>query len=129
MAASTGGTRCLAGGWITDYQGWGLEGSFFVMESATKDFSVASSGAAGTPAIGRPFTDVVSGQPPVRNFTQPAQDFSFGVCQSGISSPICAVDPNTVPTVMDTITYVTSVVTASASATRTLPTGATKSKL
>jgi glucoamylase len=44
-----------------------------------------------------------SGNPPVRNFTQPAGQFSFGVCQSGISSPICSLNPNSVPTVIDTI--------------------------
>ena len=44
-----------------------------------------------------------SGNPPVRNFTQPAGEFSFGVCQSGVSSPICSLNPNSVPTVMDTI--------------------------
>ncbi len=62
----------------------------------------------GTPGPGWVFTVALTGQgagnPPVRNFAQPAQDFSFGVCRSGVSSPICAVDPGTVPTVMDTIT-------------------------
>ena len=33
-----------------------------------------------------------------------AQGFSFGVCTSGASSPICSVDPSTVPKVMDTVT-------------------------
>ncbi len=42
-------------------------------------------------------------QPPDRAFTQPAQGFTFGVCRSDVSSPICALDPNTVPKVMDTI--------------------------
>jgi glucoamylase len=64
--------------------------------------------AFGTPGPGWVFTVALTGQgsgsPPVRNFTQPAQDFSFGVCQTGISSPICSVNPNSVPTVMDTVT-------------------------
>jgi len=64
--------------------------------------------AFGTPGPNWVFTVALtgqgSGQPPVRNFTQPAQPFSFDVCQSGISSPICAVNPNSVPTVTDTIT-------------------------
>jgi glucoamylase len=64
--------------------------------------------AFGTPGPGWVFTVALtgqgSGQPPVRSFTQPAQEFNFGVCQTGISSPICSVDPNSVPTVMDTIT-------------------------
>jgi hypothetical protein len=39
-----------------------------------------------------------------RAFASTPQDFSFGVCQPGGSSPICAVDPGTVPKVMDTFT-------------------------
>jgi glucoamylase len=31
------------------------------------------------------------------------QAFSFGVCPSGASNPICSLDPATVPKVMDTI--------------------------
>jgi glucoamylase len=61
----------------------------------------------GTVGPGWVFTVALTGQgsgsPPVRNFTQPAGQFSFGVCQSGISSPICSLNPNSVPTVMDTI--------------------------
>ncbi len=30
--------------------------------------------------------------------------FAFGVCATGNTNPICAVDPGTVPKVMDTIT-------------------------
>ncbi len=63
--------------------------------------------AFGTPGPGWVFTVALagqgSGQPPVRNFTPQAGQFSFGVCQSGISSPICSLDPNSVPTVMDTV--------------------------
>ena len=62
----------------------------------------------GTPGPGWVFTVALTGQgsgnPPVRNFTEPAQDFSFGVCRSGVSSPICGLSPSSVPTVMDTIT-------------------------
>jgi glucoamylase len=45
-----------------------------------------------------------AGNPPVRNFTPTAQQYSFGVCPSGDMAPICSVNPSTVPTVMDTIT-------------------------
>ncbi len=44
-----------------------------------------------------------SGQPPVRGFTPTPGPFTFGVCSPGNPSPICAVNPNSVPTVMDTI--------------------------
>jgi glucoamylase len=62
----------------------------------------------GTPGPGWVFTVALTGQgagnPPDRDFTQPAGQFSFGVCRSGVSSPICSLDPNSVPKVMDTVT-------------------------
>ncbi len=61
----------------------------------------------GTPGTGWVFTVALtgqgSGQPPDRDFTSSAGDFTFGVCRPGVSSPICALDPNSVPKVMDTI--------------------------
>jgi glucoamylase len=39
-----------------------------------------------------------------RAFTQPAAAYTFGVCPVGGTEPICALDPSTVPKVMDTIT-------------------------
>jgi glucoamylase len=40
-----------------------------------------------------------------RDFTQPAQGFTFGVCPAtDTTDAICKLDPNTVPKVMDTIT-------------------------
>jgi hypothetical protein len=51
------------GAWFTDYQGFGLEGGFFVMESANKGFNFAGSGAADSPILARPFFDVIAGQP------------------------------------------------------------------
>jgi glucan 1,4-alpha-glucosidase len=40
----------------------------------------------------------------LRAFDPTPQDFAFGVCAPGGTSPICSVDPNTVPKVMDAIT-------------------------
>jgi glucan 1,4-alpha-glucosidase len=65
--------------------------------------------AFGDPGPGWVFTVALTGQDgfssdQARAFTQPAGDFSFGVCAPGGTSPICAVDPSTVPKVMDTIT-------------------------
>ena len=45
-----------------------------------------------------------AGNPPDRDFTEPAGQFSFGVCRSGVSGPICSLDPNSVPKLMDTVT-------------------------
>jgi glucoamylase len=61
----------------------------------------------GTVGNGWVFTVALAGQgsgsPPVRSFTPLPGAYTFGVCASGESSPICAVNPSTVPTVMDTI--------------------------
>jgi hypothetical protein len=64
--------------------------------------------AFGSVGSGWVFTVALTGQgsgnPWVRNFTQPAGQYSFGVCPSGDTAAICSVNPNSVPTVMDTIT-------------------------
>ena len=39
-----------------------------------------------------------------RGFAPTPQDFQFGVCAPGGTSPICAVDPGTVPKAMDVLT-------------------------
>jgi hypothetical protein len=51
------------GGWFTDYQGFGIEGSFFVMETSNKSFAFGGPGATGTNSIVRPFFDVLAGGP------------------------------------------------------------------
>jgi len=69
---------------------------------------VMPTSAFGTVGSGWVFTVALTGQgggnPPVRNFTQPAGQYSFGVCPVGGTAAICSVDPNSVPEVMDTIT-------------------------
>jgi glucoamylase len=39
-----------------------------------------------------------------RGFQPTPQEFQFGVCAPGGTAPICGVDPNTVPKVLDVIT-------------------------
>ena len=62
----------------------------------------------GTVGSGWTFTVALTGQgsgnPPIRHFAPTPQSYSFGVCASGNSAPICSYDPNKVPAVMDTIT-------------------------
>jgi glucan 1,4-alpha-glucosidase len=66
--------------------------------------------ALGTPGPGWTFTVVLHGQDgfssdQARGFAPTPQDFLFGVCaSSSVVSPICAVDPGTVPKAMDVIT-------------------------
>ncbi len=66
----------------------------------TSAFGSVGSGWVFTVAL----TGQGSGSPPVRNFTQPAGQYSFGVCPVGDSAAICSVNPDSVPEVMDTIT-------------------------
>jgi glucoamylase len=63
----------------------------------------------GTVASGWTFTVALTGQDgfsadQARGFTPTPGNFTFGVCQPGNSSPICAVAPGSVPKVLDTIT-------------------------
>jgi glucoamylase len=65
--------------------------------------------AFGTVASGWVFTVTLTGQDgfssdQARAFTATPRGYSFGVCASGGSSPICSVDPGTVPKIMDTLT-------------------------
>jgi glucan 1,4-alpha-glucosidase len=74
-------------------------------------FTVSKAALGGTPATGWHFAVVLTGQDgfspdQARGFTQPAQDFQFGVCTAAAvaaGSPICAVDPATVPKALDVI--------------------------
>jgi glucoamylase len=64
--------------------------------------------AFGSVGSGWHFTITLTGQDgtnptQLRGFAATPQDFTFGVCAPGGSSPICGVDPDTVPKVMDTI--------------------------
>jgi len=60
--AERSGGRITLGGWITDYQGFGLEGSFFMLESRSRSFSVAGTGAPGSPVLAIPFFNVLAGR-------------------------------------------------------------------
>jgi hypothetical protein len=60
------------GAWFTDYQGFGLEGGFFVMESSSKSFNFGGNGAPGSPILVRPFFDVVNGAPSALPISAPA---------------------------------------------------------
>jgi glucan 1,4-alpha-glucosidase len=63
----------------------------------------------GTPGAGWSFAVVLTGQDgfssdQARAFTATPGAYTFGVCAVGGTSPICAVDPTTVPKAMDVIT-------------------------
>jgi len=70
---------------------------------------VSKAALGGTPGTGWGFTVVLAGQDgfsldQARGFTATPVDYSFGVCAAGGTSPICAVDPATVPKAMDVFT-------------------------
>ncbi|TMD60190.1 MAG: glucan 1,4-alpha-glucosidase, partial [Chloroflexi bacterium] len=72
-------------------------------------FSVPTSSLGGQPGSGWGFTVTLTGQDgfspdQARGFASTPQPFQFGVCAAPSSNPHCAVDPSTVPKVMDTIT-------------------------
>jgi glucoamylase len=63
----------------------------------------------GTPGSGWSFAVVLTGQDGfqpdlARAFTATQGAYTFGVCAAGGTSPICSVDPSTVPKAMDVIT-------------------------
>ena len=70
-----------------------------VSSTITNTITVAvPESALGTPTSGWSFAVVLTGQDgfspdQARAFAPTPQDFAFGVCQPGGSSPICAVDP------------------------------------
>jgi glucoamylase len=73
--------------------------------TATLILPVAQFGTVGT---GWVFTVALTGQDgfspdQARGFAATPQPFVFGVCAPGVTSPICSVDPATVPKVIDTI--------------------------
>jgi glucoamylase len=81
-----------------------------VASTVAKTITVALPAASfGTPATGWSFAEVLAGQDgfspdQARAFTATPSDFSFGVCPAGDTSPICAVDPGSVPKAMDVLT-------------------------
>jgi glucoamylase len=95
--------------WI-DPSGNGVGSAVFVpddgTQTATLELPIGQFGKVGS---GWTFTVALTGQDgfspdQARGFAATPQDFLFGVCRAGVSSPICAVDPGTVPKVMDTFT-------------------------
>jgi glucoamylase len=90
--------------------GNGVGSATFVPDDGSKTAAIKLPIAQfGQVASGWTFTVALTGQDgfssdQARGFTPTPGEFSFGVCEPGGSSPICAVDPATVPKVMDTFT-------------------------
>jgi glucoamylase len=85
-----------------------VSGQLVVNEAAGTATVVLPSAAFGTIGSGWVFTVTLTGQDgfqpdQARVFTATPGAFTFGVCASGGTSPICSVDPSTVPKVVDTI--------------------------
>ncbi len=84
--------------------------AFQVVDQATNTITIALPEAQfGTPGPGWAFSVVLTGQDgfspgQARQFTATPGAFTFGVCATGNPSPICSVDPGSVPQAMDVIT-------------------------
>jgi len=93
-----------------DAAGNSLGTAFVAASQASKTITVGlPEPAFGTPASGWTFAVVLTGQDgfssdQARGFAATPQPFEFGVCAPGGTSPICSVDPGTVPKAMDVIT-------------------------
>ena len=81
-----------------------------LVDDASRTVTIALPEAQfGTPGSGWAFSVVLTGQDgfspdQARAFAATPQPFSFGVCAAGGSSPICGVDPATVPKAVDVLT-------------------------
>jgi glucoamylase len=94
--------------WV-DPSGASLGSGQLVVDQGSKTATlVVPIGAFGKVGSGWVFTVTLTGQDgfssdQARAFTATPGAFTFGVCAVGETSPICSVDPNTVPKVVDTI--------------------------
>jgi len=94
-----------------DANGNSLGTAFVAASQTSKTITIGLPEAAfGTPTSGWSFAVVLTGQDgfssdQARGFAATPQDFAFGVCATGGgSSPICSVNPGTVPKAVDVIT-------------------------
>jgi glucoamylase len=93
-----------------DASGNSLGTPFVAASQISKTITIGLPQAAfGTPASGWSFAVVLTGQDgfssdQARAFAATPQPFAFGVCAVGGTSPICSVDPATVPKAVDVIT-------------------------
>ena len=84
--------------------------AFMLVDDASKTVTIALPEAQfGTPGSGWAFSVVLTGQDgfssdQARAFTATPGPYSFGVCATGGTSPICSADPTTVPKAMDILT-------------------------
>jgi glucoamylase len=80
-----------------------------VASPPTKTITIALPATSfGTPGPGWTFSVTLHGQDgfssdQARGFQPTPQEYQFGLCAPGGSSPICSIDPNTAPKVMDVI--------------------------
>jgi glucoamylase len=100
----------FAGPVFVDAAGHALGAMGVSANSTTKTITMAiPSSAFGHPASGWVFSVVLHGQDgfssdQARGFQPTPEDFQFGLCAPGGSSPICSINPGTAPKAMDVIT-------------------------
>lgn len=95
--------------WV-DAAGNSVGTAFMQTDDANNTMTLALPEAQfGTPGPGWGFTVALTGQngfsaDQAGGFTQPAGACTFGVCPVSDTSPICSLDPSTMPEIMDVLT-------------------------
>ncbi|MGI9006139.1 MAG: glucodextranase DOMON-like domain-containing protein [Streptosporangiaceae bacterium] len=93
-----------------DASGNGLGTATMAVSQISRTVTIALPEAQfGSPGSGWTFSVVLTGQDgfspdQARSFASTPQPYQFGVCASGDTSPICSVDPGTVPKAIDVLT-------------------------
>jgi hypothetical protein len=67
------GGRFVGGVWLDDDQVCGLEGTYFFLAERSANGGIASTGAAGSPTLGRPFFNVLSNMQDAQLLALPGQ--------------------------------------------------------
>jgi len=94
---------------FTDATGASLGPLAVAASQASRSITIAVPAAAlGHPGTGWVFTVVLHGQDgfssdQARGFAPTAQEFLFGLCAPGGTSPICGIDPGSAPKAIDVI--------------------------
>ncbi|WP_188190024.1 glucodextranase DOMON-like domain-containing protein [Nonomuraea sp. SYSU D8015] len=94
--------------WVTA-EGAARAGAAVRASGTTRTITIALPRSTfGTPGPGWRFAVVLTGQDgfspdQARRFAATPQPYQFGVCAAGVTDPLCAVDPGTVPKAMDVI--------------------------
>jgi hypothetical protein len=90
--SATSGARFTAGMWLNDCQTFGIEASYFFLDQNSRDFSAGGNGTPGSPAIGRPFFNTVTGREDAEAVATPG--VLSGTVHVGVASQLQGAEVN-----------------------------------